>query len=139
MTNNKNENDESNCIFCKLIKDNPNIIYESLQTVVLLDRFPLGNGHLLVIPKIHCEVFDECPLEYIYECMDTIKTLVKINNLKSYNLLQNNRHLQSVKHVHFHIIPDKNLKIDWETLKMGDDEYEERVKEMRGRVNKKGE
>ena len=43
----------SDCIFCKIIKGEiPSAtIFEDDEFKVILDRFPSGEGHVLIIPK----------------------------------------------------------------------------------------
>ena len=45
----------SDCIFCKIIAgDIPSAtIYENDEFKVILDRFPSGEGHALILPKNH--------------------------------------------------------------------------------------
>ena len=45
------------CIFCKIIsKEIPaKILHETSNSICFLDAFPLTKGHVLVIPKNHCE------------------------------------------------------------------------------------
>ena len=45
----------SDCIFCKIIAGEiPSAtIYENDEFKVILDRFPSGEGHALILPKAH--------------------------------------------------------------------------------------
>lgn len=50
----------SDCIFCKIIAGEiPSAtIYENDEFKVILDRFPSGEGHALILPKTMCNVFE---------------------------------------------------------------------------------
>lgn len=109
------------CIFCELRKKEQNILYQTDLLFVLADVNPLSAGHLLVIPKEHAEFLHELSEKSLADVLPTIKRIINVLGLKKYNILQNNGHIQSVPHVHFHIIPyinnDECLKIKWESKK----------------------
>ncbi|KAF9761973.1 Hit family protein 1 [Nosema granulosis] len=117
------------CIFCNIPKDS--YLYQTDKTFVILDKFPLSKGHLLLIPKTHFPNFHSTPLEYLEDLMSVALYLVKKLNLEKYNLLQNNNHLQSVHHLHFHLIPydGRGLQINWDTLDLKN--YEEEIEKIK--------
>ena len=43
------------CIFCSIVegKEKSNVVYENDSLVVIMDAFPVTEGHLLVVPKKH--------------------------------------------------------------------------------------
>ncbi|KAM0676440.1 hypothetical protein GVAV_000407 [Gurleya vavrai] len=127
------------CIFCELYKANKNIIYENNSLFVIIDAFPLTHGHILIIPKKHVTFFHELSIEELNEILPTIQKIVKKLNLKKYNLLQNNGHIQSVNHVHFHIIPyvDQNecLKISWDRCEIEKDYLNNTIDEFKKLLN----
>ena len=45
----------TDCLFCKLDKER--IINEDSHSLVFLDKFPVSEGHALVIPKRHVSNF----------------------------------------------------------------------------------
>lgn len=56
----------SDCIFCKIIAGEiPSAtIYENDEFKVILDRFPSGEGHALILPKNHVpNVFEIDPAQ----------------------------------------------------------------------------
>ena len=109
--------ERSTCLFCSIYASKSNILYENESCFVLLDINPLSHSHLLVIPKKHGECLHDYNQEDLLDVLPTIQKIVNRLGLRKYNVLQNNEHLQSIKHVHFHIIPALDavncLKIDW--------------------------
>lgn len=119
------------CIFCNIPKEN--YLYETEKSYVLLDKYPLAPGHLLVIPKSHYPVLHQCPPDL--DILDVIQYVVRKMGIEKYNVLQNNKHHQSVDHVHFHIIPfdgTNGLKINWEAKELVN--YEEECKKASGKL-----
>jgi len=117
------------CIFCRIIRrEFGEIIYENGSFVVLMDIGPLSRGHMLVVPKYHGETLEDIPDEYLSGALVLIKKIVgKIGTITKYNVLQNNGHIQSVPHVHFHIVPyneeeGEGLKIQWERVSISKEE-----------------
>ena len=45
------------CIFCDILagKRDGHIVYEDENHIALLDKYPIDDGHTLVIPKKHYE------------------------------------------------------------------------------------
>ncbi|KAI5179698.1 hypothetical protein NEOKW01_0161 [Nematocida sp. AWRm80] len=115
------------CIFCAIIKEPGkfnNVLYNDDKYIVLLDINPLSKGHILVIPKIHEEMIHNLPDEYLIGSSLLVKRVIKVLDIKKYNILNNNKHIQSIPHVHIHIIPyhddtDDGLKIDWKVSDIG--------------------
>ncbi|MHA2175679.1 MAG: HIT family protein [Candidatus Hodarchaeales archaeon] len=103
----------SSCIFCEIIKGNlPSTkIYEDEKTIAFLDKFPLAEGHTLIIPKNHSET--------LYEISETdseavgatvskvVKIVKKVLKCDGVNVYQANEKaaMQEIMHVHFHVIP----------------------------------
>jgi diadenosine tetraphosphate (Ap4A) HIT family hydrolase len=116
------------CIFCELYSKKSNILYETERVFVLADVRPLSRGHLLVIPKAHAPFLQELEDEVLKEILVLIKRIVNTLKIKRYNILQNNGHIQSVHHVHFHIIPctsdTDSLKVKWEVVSVEKDYFE---------------
>jgi len=111
------------CIFCNIIKNKSNIIYEDKTTVAFMDIKPITVGHILVTPKDHFSNFIDTPNELVGNVNMTvhkiaIKLLTIIPTIKGFNILTNNNEIayQTVMHYHVHIIPkyehDKGLIID---------------------------
>lgn len=89
-------------------------IHEDENFFAVLDINPVSEGHTLVIPKAHHPDFAATPDEVIAKAAKEIRLvsskLRAALNTDGFNLLQNNGEAagQTVKHIHFHIIPRKN-------------------------------
>ena len=102
-------------------------VYESDLVFAFLDSNPLSPGHTLVVPKAEKKFLhelDEKSAEALGKSLLIIsKSIVTTLNCKNYNILQNNGSsaMQSVFHVHFHIIPktecNNGLNISWNPSK----------------------
>lgn len=104
---------KNNCIFCAIAAGEiPSFkIYEDDLVVAYLDINPFAEGHTLVIPKVHSEGLLDTPDETLAAVVARVKKVAA--HLKAalpcdgFNILQNNGEAagQTVKHVHFHIVP----------------------------------
>lgn len=103
----------TSCIFCKLVEGSiPSAkIYEDDHVVAFMDIMPVTQGHVLLIPKTHCENLYELTED---EAANLFKAAPKIANALNeefkpagLNLLQNNGSFagQTVYHFHMHFIP----------------------------------
>lgn len=129
----------SDCLFCKL-KDSANAVYQDSDLYVLVDRHPLSNRHILIIPKKHGAVLHECDDSTLEKIIVLAKKIVKKFKLEKYNLLQNNINGQIIPHFHLHLIgcnETGGLKLhsDSKELKLSDEEYDKIVDEVRKMLN----
>ncbi|KAK1349974.1 HIT domain-containing protein [Hamiltosporidium tvaerminnensis] len=127
------------CIFCMICAKQLNIIYSTDRHVVIADINPLAKGHLLVIPRKHAQYFHELEDQDILPILPLIKMIVKKCGIIKYNILQNNGHIQSVPHVHFHIIPYVNdsecLRITWKVAKVDSDYVQKIIEDSVSKLN----
>ena len=103
----------NNCIFCAIAAGEiPSFkVYEDELVVAYLDINPFSEGHTLVIPKAHSEGLLDTPDATLAEIVVRVKKVAA--HLKAalpcdgFNILQNNGEAagQTVRHVHFHIVP----------------------------------
>ena len=106
---------KEDCIFCKIVNQEipSQKIYEDDFTYAFLDLSNDGNGHILVVPKKHCENIFDCDNETLNHVLTTVKLisehLVKSCGFEGINILNNSGKSaeQSVMHLHFHILPRK--------------------------------
>jgi len=101
------------CIFCKNF-DKDKIVYEDSTWVAVYDSYPVSKGHVLLIPKRHCETYFDLnfiELESISVTIGIVKRLLdKKFKPDGYNIGINcgKSAGQTVMHCHIHIIPRYN-------------------------------
>ncbi|ELQ75053.1 Zinc-binding protein of the histidine triad (HIT) family [Trachipleistophora hominis] len=126
---------DDKCVFCKIYTQNMNVLYKDARVFVILDIRPLSQGHLLVIPIKHGEFLYENDEEDVSHAMRTIWKIVRVLGIKKFNILQNNGHIQSVPHVHFHIVPYVDqvncLKVDWKVVDVPSDYVQKNVARLK--------
>lgn len=123
----------SDCIFCKIIAgDIPSAtIYENDECKVILDRFPSGEGHALILPKNHVANIFEIDPEQAGRLFSLAAKLAKamkeVLGFEHMNILQNNGTVagQTVFHFHIHLIPrheGDGINIGWTPTSPTDEE-----------------
>ena len=106
-------NMKNNCVFCAIAAGEiPSFkVYEDDIVLAYMDINPFTKGHVLVIPKEHTEGLLDTPdttlaavIARVKKIAAHIKTALPCDG---FNILQNNGESagQTVKHVHFHIVP----------------------------------
>ena len=103
----------NNCVFCAIAAGEiPSFkVYEDELVLAYLDINPFSEGHTLVIPKAHSEGLLDTPDATLADVVRRVKKVAA--HLKAslpcdgFNILQNNGEAagQTVKHLHFHIVP----------------------------------
>lgn len=104
------------CIFCNAWKNKENkktlCFYKGKETLIMLNRFPYTNGHLMVVPKKHTGNLEELEKENLKEVMEVIvlskKLLKKIYKPHGFNIGLNEGTCAGAgvkDHIHFHIVP----------------------------------
>lgn len=101
------------CIFCQIIdKQEPStIIYENDTIIAISPKNPIAKGHTLIIPKKHSENIvdtDYSVMEVIGAKLKELSAkLIQDNGATGINILNANGEdaQQSVKHLHFHLVP----------------------------------
>ena len=109
---------KNDCIFCAIaVGEIPSFkVYEDDLVVAYLDINPFTKGHTLVIPKAHTQGLLDTPDETLAAIIARVKKVAA--HLKTalpcdgFNILQNNGEAagQTVRHVHFHIVPRIGLE-----------------------------
>ena len=104
------------CVFCKIVSgDIPSRkIFEDEQTLAFMDVAGDVDGHIVVIPKMHCKSILDCDPDTLNAVVRTVQTVsVHLTENCGYdgvNLLNASDESagQSVPHFHIHVIPRKN-------------------------------
>jgi histidine triad (HIT) family protein len=92
------------------------IVYEDEKHIAFLDKYPIDDGHTLVIPKKHYERITDMDSNDVGELFSLIPKIAKAVLLgagaDAFSLAQNNGKAakQIIPHVHVHIIPRYNDK-----------------------------
>ena len=106
------------CIFCDILagKLDGHIVYEDDHHIAFLDKYPIDDGHTLVIPKIHYERITDMDSNDVGEIFSIVPKIAKAvltgAGADAFSLAQNNGKAakQIIPHVHIHIIPRYNDK-----------------------------
>jgi diadenosine tetraphosphate (Ap4A) HIT family hydrolase len=99
-----------NCPFCYL-NSTEAVIYENKQSFAIYDRFPVTNGHVLIIPKKHVISYFDLSIKeqnYLWEAINKVKSIIADRfNPDGYNIGININEVagQTVLHTHIHLIP----------------------------------
>ena len=105
-----------NCIFCEIVNGTlPSLkVYEDGCTLAFMDIAKDVDGHILVIPKKHCENILDCDYDTLSATINTVKLisnhLVDNCGYDGVDIMSANDEAagQSLPHFHIHIIPRKN-------------------------------
>ena len=124
---------KNDCVFCAIAAGEiPSFkVYEDDDFLAYLDINPFSKGHVLVIPKAHSSCLLDTPDEtlsrLVLKVRDVAAKVKAALCCDGFNILQNNGESagQTVKHMHFHIVPRygaglvdfENHKADMEELK----------------------
>lgn len=99
----------NNCIFCNY--NSAEVIAENRFAFAILDKFPVNEGHTLIIPKRHFQSFFEATEEEVksmYSLMHEVKEILDIQyEPTGYNVGVNVGYDggQTIMHLHVHLIP----------------------------------
>ena len=104
---------KNDCVFCAICAGEiPSFkVYEDDLVLAYLDINPFTKGHTLVIPKVHSpnllETSDETLAAVIARVKKVAAHVKAALPCDGFNILQNNGEAagQTVKHLHFHIVP----------------------------------
>ena len=98
---------KTNCVFC----EKQDKILENSTCFAIYDRYPVNNGHILIIPKRHFSSYFEATKEELEEFNEMIfevrNSLDSIYSPDGYNVGINCGKAagQTVMHAHIHLIP----------------------------------
>ena len=105
------------CLFCKIIAGEipSNKVYEDEVVYAFRDIYPQAPTHILVVPKAHIgsvHEINEENADTVAHIFTVIPKIAKAEGLANgYRIISNigKDGCQSVKHLHFHILGDKQL------------------------------
>jgi ATP adenylyltransferase len=109
--------DEGDCFLCRYaaapeLDEQNHVLWRSPQTMVLLNRFPYTNGHLLIAPLLHRSGLEELPEEVLCELTvrirDALAVLRRVVEAQGFNVGMNVGRCAGAglpDHVHWHIVP----------------------------------
>jgi ATP adenylyltransferase len=104
------------CIFCHSAHTRPNkkklILHCGEFSLVMLNRYPYTNGHLLVAPRKHTDALDiltpEAALDLVVTLSTSIRLLKEALKTDGFNIGMNLGRVAGAgveDHLHFHIVP----------------------------------
>lgn len=112
------------CIFCKIINNEipSNIVLENKDFLAFHDINPKAPIHILAIPKIHVESFNEVTTETMKKMTTFMQNVAKEVGVdkSGYRVITNigEDGGQEVKHLHFHLLG--GAKLAWSHLSDAD-------------------
>ena len=104
---------EEECIFCLALSEQGGLtLYKGSLSMVMMNKYPYINGHLLVATKRHISSLDEMTMEEMADLLKTIKDsigiLKKVMKPDGFNVGLNLGEVAGAgveEHLHFHIVP----------------------------------
>lgn len=107
---------EDPCFLCRGLAEQDDrrnlIVLRTPRSVVVLNRFPYNNGHLLVAPCAHKGRLDDLNADELLETMETLRRLVRtldeLMHPDGYNVGLNLGHAAGAGlpgHLHWHLVP----------------------------------
>lgn len=107
---------ENGCIFCNRRREGDDrkglILHRSSHTIVMLNKYPYNNGHLMVAPKRHVESLEDLGGDEMGDLISTVqRSVVLLKTTLSPDGFNIGANLGKVAgagiegHLHFHIVP----------------------------------
>jgi ATP adenylyltransferase len=107
---------EEGCIFCNRKHDGDDrerlVLHRGKHTIVMLNKYPYNNGHLMVAPKRHVGSMEDLKTEEMSDLMAAIQRscvlLKKALKPEGFNIGANLGKVAGAgveDHIHFHIVP----------------------------------
>ncbi len=107
----------STCIFCDIIEGKVpcHMFYQDEDCIAILDRYPIDNGHSLIITKKPYEKITDMDTIAVAKLFSKIpkvaNAIINATNADAFSIAQNDGKAakQIIPHVHIHIIPRYNM------------------------------
>lgn len=104
---------EDGCIFCKALAEQDNLtLYKGNMTMVVMNKFPYINGHLLVATTRHISTLNQLDKVEMGGLLETVEQSVgilkKVMSPDGFNIGLNLGKVAGAgveEHLHFHIVP----------------------------------
>ena len=107
---------EDGCIFCNRLQGGDDrkglVLHRGRYTLVMLNKYPYNNGHLMVAPKRHVKSLEDLEQEEMNDLIFTIQRCVallkKVLSPHGFNIGANLGKVAGAgveDHLHFHIVP----------------------------------
>lgn len=104
---------DEGCIFCRALSDQNNLtLYKGKVTMVVMNKYPYINGHLLVAPIRHLSLLEQVKKNEMGDLLETVEKSVgilkKVMNPDGFNVGLNLGKVAGAgveEHLHFHIVP----------------------------------
>tara|TARA_A100001015_G_scaffold176929_1_gene196784 strand:+ start:12473 stop:12898 length:426 start_codon:yes stop_codon:yes gene_type:complete len=120
------------CLFCRIVEKKipAEIVFENEEVLAFLDIQPIVKGHVLLIPKMHCEQLLDLPSASYEPLMAGAKRIAMAQTralgADGVNWMQNSGAAagQEIFHFHIHLIPrfvDDDHHWNWHPVMYGDD------------------
>ena len=101
------------CVFCNALENKDGLtLYAGSDTLVVMNKFPYSNGHLLVAPVRHVSTLDLLSESEMGKLLMMVNTsmgiLKKVMNPDGFNVGLNIGRVAGAgveEHLHFHIVP----------------------------------
>ena len=129
------------CIFCDVMdgKLPSYMIYDDDDCLAILDKYPIDNGHSLIITRQHYEKITDMSIDDVSKLFSKvpkiINAIIKATGADAFSIAQNNGKSakQIIPHVHVHLIPRYNATGTlWTKRKiMSDDELKQLAEKIK--------
>jgi ATP adenylyltransferase len=104
---------EKGCVFCNALAVSPELtLFKGADTMVVMNKYPYINGHLLVAPVRHIAALDELSRQEMGVLLATVEqsvaALKKAMRPEGFNVGLNLGRVAGAgveEHLHFHIVP----------------------------------
>ncbi|MBN2482592.1 MAG: HIT domain-containing protein [Candidatus Omnitrophica bacterium] len=104
------------CLFCKAYKskdlEKDYVVVKTAHALVMLNIFPYNNGHIMIAPRRHVAVLEDCRPEELSDVMDLARRMMRplrrILNPSGFNIGMNIGKIAGAgidQHLHLHVVP----------------------------------
>lgn len=136
------------CIFCKALSEDDGLtLYKGEQTLVVMNKFPYINGHLLVAPKEHLPSLGDLTKTTMADLLKTVEQSVACVKAAmapdGFNVGLNLGKVAGAgvaAHLHFHVVPrwfgDTNALTVFADVRVIPEHFKETYNKLKPHFNK---